>query len=100
MGEVNSNSSKFRIVGSEYRTWEPEVKKEPISKKLKKLPWLSIIVFGIVLFGCIFAPLIANHDPAVYYLDHLNEAPNDEFYFGTDSLGRDLYSIMWYGGRT
>lgn len=98
MGEISS--SEFRIVGYEHRTWEPEIKKESMAKKLKKLPWLSIIVFGIILFGCIFAPLIANHDPSVYYLDHLNEAPSDEFYFGTDSLGRDLYSIMWFGGRT
>jgi peptide/nickel transport system permease protein len=36
----------------------------------------------------------------MYYLNHLNEPPSDEFYFGTDSLGRDLFSIIWYGGRT
>lgn len=29
-----------------------------------------------------------------------NVPPGAEFYFGTDSLGRDLYSIMFYGGRT
>ena len=30
---------------------------------------------------------------------NVNEAPNAEFWFGTDSLGRDIYSIIWYGGR-
>ena len=34
-----------------------------------------------------------------YYLEHLNEAPNSEFFFGTDSMGRDIFSLIWYGGR-
>ncbi|WP_319377901.1 hypothetical protein [uncultured Methanocorpusculum sp.] len=98
MGEIDP--SDFEIVGAEYQTWEPEIKKESVSKKLRKLPWISIIVFSAILFGCIFAPLIANHNPSTYYLDNLNEPPNSDFYFGTDSLGRDLFSIIWYGGRT
>ncbi|ABN06346.1 binding-protein-dependent transport systems inner membrane component [Methanocorpusculum labreanum Z] len=98
MGEIDP--SAFEIVGAEYQTWEPEIKKESVSKKLRKLPWISIIVFSAILFGCIFAPLIANHNPSTYYLDSLNEPPNSDFYFGTDSLGRDLFSIIWYGGRT
>ena len=30
---------------------------------------------------------------------NLNEAPNSEFFFGTDSMGRDIFSLIWYGGR-
>ena len=28
-----------------------------------------------------------------------NKAPNGEFLFGTDTMGRDIFSGIWYGGR-
>ena len=34
-----------------------------------------------------------------FYLQNLNTPPGKEFIFGTDSLGRDIYSLIWYGGR-
>lgn len=68
--------------------------------KKRKKPVLSAILLLLILAGCIFAPIIANHDPAKFYLDALNTPPGREFYFGTDSLGRDIFSILFYGGRT
>jgi len=32
-------------------------------------------------------------------LFHYDEAPGGEFLFGTDAMGRDIFSIVWYGGR-
>lgn len=98
MGEIDA--SMFEIVGAEYRIWEPELPKPSRLARLKKLPWISIIILAVVVLGCTFANLICVHDPSMYYLDHLNQAPDSEFIFGTDSLGRDLFSIIWYGGRT
>lgn len=69
-------------------------------QRLQGKPLLSGGLLLFIVLGCIFAPLIANHDPGGYYLQSLNQSPNSEFYFGTDSLGRDLFSIMFYGGRT
>lgn len=66
----------------------------------KGKPVLSTAVLALIVIGCLGAPLIANHDPAGFYLESLNQPPNKEFYFGTDSLGRDLFSILFYGGRT
>ncbi len=31
--------------------------------------------------------------------DELYQAPNAEFWFGTDTLGRDIFSCIWHGGR-
>ena len=28
-----------------------------------------------------------------------NKAPDREFLFGTDTMGRDVFSMIWYGGR-
>lgn len=92
--------SRFTIVGAGYRIHEPQERKPSFRQKLKGKPVVSIAVLTIIILGCVFAPIIANHDPSAYYLDSLNIAPNSEYYFGTDSLGRDLFSIMFFGGRS
>ncbi len=98
MGKVTD--SMFEIVGSEYREYVPGNVKRSRFAVLRKLPWVSIVVLSVIVLGCIFAPLFCTHDPSMFYLDHLNEAPSEEFLFGTDSLGRDIFSVIWFGGRT
>ena len=38
-------------------------------------------------------------DPGYLDLKNFDVAPNGEFLFGTDTLGRDIFSGIWYGGR-
>ena len=38
-------------------------------------------------------------DPAYMDLLNYNKAPDKEFLFGTDTMGRDIFSMIWYGGR-
>lgn len=38
-------------------------------------------------------------DPTYMDLMNYNTAPNGEFLFGTDTMGRDIFSMIWYGGR-
>lgn len=89
----------FAIVGVGYRTFEREEKKIRFRDRLKGKPVVSVLILLIIVTGCLFAEHIYNHDPSGFYLDHLNAAPDGEFYFGTDSLGRDIFSMIWYGGR-
>ena len=65
----------------------------------KDFPWVSAIVMVVILLGCLLAEIIMTKDPGYLDLKHCNEAPNREFLFGTDSLGRDIFSGIWYGGR-
>lgn len=53
----------------------------------------------IVLFLVIFAPVFATHDPNAIDLRARLAAPSWEHFFGTDEVGRDLYSRILYGGR-
>lgn len=72
----------------------------PSGKRVRKgLPYISLFLLTVILLGCIFAELIMTKDPA--YLDLANSAhePSSEFFFGTDTLGRDIFSCIWYGGR-
>lgn len=97
MGEVDA--SLFEVVGRNYKTIEPHIEKPSKFRILKEVPWISTIIFVVVVLGCIFAPLFCTKSPSMYYLDSLNVAPCSDFLFGTDSLGRDLFSVIWYGGR-
>lgn len=63
--------------------------------------WLTfigamILIFYIVL--AIFSPQIAPYDPTERVGRSLT-APNDQFIFGTDNLGRDVLSRVIYGAR-
>ena len=89
----------FVLVGPDYRTHSPKQKKQSLSRRLRGKPILSAVLLGAIVLGCVFAEHLYNHDPTGFYLDHVSEAPNAEFYFGTDALGRDIFSMIWYGGR-
>ncbi|MDO5411056.1 MAG: ABC transporter permease [Lachnospiraceae bacterium] len=95
-GETNP---EFMLVGVKHLIFERKKTKQSFREKIKGKPVISAGIFLIILLGCLFAEVMYNHDPSGFYLDHLNEAPGNEFYFGTDSLGRDIYSMIWYGGR-
>ncbi|WP_051259424.1 dipeptide/oligopeptide/nickel ABC transporter permease/ATP-binding protein [Schaalia suimastitidis] len=58
---------------------------------------MALIVLVLVALASIFAPLLATHDPE--FIDLKGQAPNAEYIFGTDNLGRDVYSRILYGGR-
>ena len=96
---MDASSDAFTLVGAGYRTHRPAVRKKTLRERLKGKPVLALAVFSVIALGCLFSGLIINHDPTELFLMNVNEAPNATFWFGTDSLGRDIYSIIWYGGR-
>jgi peptide/nickel transport system permease protein len=58
-----------------------------------------MIAVVLLLVVAIFSPLLATHNPnAIAPKDRL-EAPSQAHFFGTDQLGRDLYSRVVYGTR-
>jgi peptide/nickel transport system permease protein len=61
---------------------------------------LGAFVVLMLVLAAIFAPWIAPFDPyAINVVDAL-QPPNATYYFGTDDLGRDLFSRIIYGTRT
>src|SRR4051812_48783514 len=53
----------------------------------------------VLLVTALFAPLIATHDPYEIKAGKPFTQPNREFLFGTDDLGRDVFSRVVYGAR-
>ena len=78
------------------RTW-----RERAWIELKKAPptaWFGMIVIGIYLIVAVFAPLVAPFGEAQVFKVPL--APWDDTHtFGTDQIGRDIYSRLIYGAR-
>ena len=58
-----------------------------------------MIAAGVILLGCLFCGLFIPKDPTYMDLFSASVPPNPEFWFGTDSMGRDIFSMIWYGGR-
>jgi oligopeptide transport system permease protein len=53
----------------------------------------------VLAFAAILAPWIAPYDPIAQDLTAINQAPSREHWFGTDGLGRDIYSRLIWGAR-
>ena len=86
---------EFEIVGiRETVQTVPQIK-----KKREEIPFLSITLLSIIVLGCLFCNLIMTKDPTYLDLKNYSMAPNREFWFGTDTMGRDIFSMIWYGGR-
>ncbi|MFC8687243.1 ABC transporter permease [Brevibacillus porteri] len=58
----------------------------------------AVIILGLILVA-IFAPLIAPFDPNAQDYNKILIAPDGEHLFGTDDLGRDIFSRVVYGAR-
>lgn len=54
----------------------------------------------LVVLTAVFAPVLATHDPYEAVLTDALQAPSSEHWFGTDRMGRDVFSRVLYGART
>jgi peptide/nickel transport system permease protein len=64
------------------------------------LGFVGLLVFILLIVSAVFAPVIATHDPIANKVVDQFQSPNSTYYFGTDNLGRDMFSRIIYGART
>ncbi|AJG41495.1 peptide ABC transporter permease [Thermotoga sp. RQ7] len=62
------------------------------------LAFIGMVILLFYVFLAIFAPLIAPYDPTVRVGRSL-QPPSEKHLFGTDNLGRDIFSRVIYGSR-
>lgn len=62
---------------------------------------IGLVLTTIIVFMALLAPILRPYDPASdrNYLARL-KPPSLEHWFGTDALGRDILTLVWYGMRT
>lgn len=66
---------------------------------MNRLSYIGIAIAAVVILTAVFAPLVATHDPTAQNLELRFLAPSAEHWFGTDGLGRDVFSRVVYGTR-
>ena len=64
-----------------------------------KLAILGLTIITVIMLMCVFAPLLSSFDPTEISLRARRQAPGNVHIFGTDNLGRDVFSRLLYGGR-
>ena len=69
-----------------------------MASKPSGLIGLTILIFHVVL--AITSPLYVPHDYKAIDPSLMLNPPSSEFWFGTDSLGRDVFTRTILGGRT
>jgi peptide/nickel transport system permease protein len=72
---------------------------------MKRWPVIPAAIMFVIIFGAVFAPLLAPYEPQKGDLRARNIPPvwldggDSAHWLGTDNLGRDMYSRMLYGAR-
>ena len=89
-------NDRFQIVGARPL---PEAVPTKNRHSLRGKPVASAMILSLIVLGCLFCELIMTKAPAYLDLAHCSTAPCREFLFGTDTMGRDIFSMIWYGGR-
>ena len=74
------------------------------NRTLRKLTSNKLAVFGAILFVvicvlCFGAPLFTRYSPTEFSLTEIRAKPSLAHIFGTDQMGRDVWTRMLYGGR-
>ena len=67
--------------------------------KKNRLALWGLIVLSILMVMAIIGPYLNSY---TYFETHLplkNQPPSKEFWFGTDELGRDMFTRIWWGAR-
>jgi peptide/nickel transport system permease protein len=67
--------------------------------KMNRLTYIGIFIAAVLIIAAILADLIATHDPLTQNLAMRYAAPSAEHWFGTDAIGRDVFSRLVYGAR-
>ncbi|MFA7411808.1 MAG: ABC transporter permease [Tissierellaceae bacterium] len=84
------------------RIRRPSIKYWPdVWRRLKqnRLAMVGLSIIIIMLFMSIFGPLFNKFSYYEQNYDLINNHPDTVHWFGTDELGRDLFTRVWFGAR-
>ncbi|WP_373315037.1 ABC transporter permease [Robertmurraya siralis] len=93
---------KKRTLGEAETVIRPSVSywKDAWRRLLKnKLAMVGLVCLILLVFMAIFGPIISPHSATHQVLQQQNLPPSSEHWFGTDELGRDVFSRTWEGAR-
>lgn len=67
--------------------------------KGNKLAMISSLILLVIILMAIFQPMFSRYEYDAIDYFALNKAPSAQHIFGTDELGRDIFTRCWMGAR-
>lgn len=64
-----------------------------------RLAMVGLVILVVLVLTAVFAPLIAPYSITDRFTGHFREGPSGDHYFGTDTIGRDVFSRVVFGAR-
>ena len=100
------SKDKFQLVGTRMSDAE-KISKPSLSFwkdvfirfRKNKLALFGLVLLLLLTFMAIAGPHMTPYDYATNDLANKNKAPSAEHWFGTDDLGRDVFTRTWEGAR-
>ncbi|HYO87578.1 MAG TPA: ABC transporter permease [Candidatus Limnocylindrales bacterium] len=98
MSSTSSTISSIRVSGSPSPA---AVRLRTVRRALRTNPLMTagMVLVIVWITVAILAPVIAPFDPLAQNVANRLQPPNGTHWFGTDELGRDLFTRVLYGGR-
>ena len=105
-GSKGLTSDQFKVIGFTQEEAN-KIERPTISywqdawRRLRKNPVAmgALVVLGLLVIMVIIGPHIRGYDYINMNVVEKNQGPSGKYWFGTDSLGRDLFSRVWVGAR-
>ncbi|MEI8366174.1 MAG: ABC transporter permease [Parachlamydiaceae bacterium] len=86
------NLSEFMSVPEKYNSFTVWSKRHPVA-------FLASTYLVVLIIMAVFAPLFSGYLYDEVDLSQKNLSPSAAHWFGTDDLGRDMFTRIWYGAR-
>ncbi|QAT60372.1 ABC transporter permease [Acidilutibacter cellobiosedens] len=67
--------------------------------KTNKTAMAAMIVLIVLIMMTVIGPTLTPYSSDQMIVEDRNKAPSAEHWFGTDELGRDIFTRVWKGGR-
>lgn len=104
--EVNELFKPLKELNKQERDYylgrvEESERKMPSRQTCRKIsfPTLPVSFLLLIIFAAFFADVLFPFDPSYMALTEKSLAPSSQHWFGTDSLGRDVFGMILHGAR-
>ncbi|GJE39702.1 Glutathione transport system permease protein GsiD [Methylobacterium persicinum] len=79
----------------------PRKARGPVWRFVRRYPTVVVggVILAVILLAALLAPWLGTVDPTALSPAKRTRFPSEQYWFGTDMLGRDIYSRVIYGAR-
>lgn len=92
----NRSLSKRKFISPENQSYWAGVMRRFAKNKLALI---SLVILVVIILACIFVPIFSPYRVETTSVENYRLPPSSTHWFGTDDIGRDLFTRLFFGGR-